>query len=225
MPILREYAKRHSLSRLGVSAMSVRTRFAMLLVVATIGCISMAGEARSEWESQGSPPGVTLDSRPTCISWGPNRIDCFVLGSDHAMHQKAWDGQNWSGWRNLGRPPDDVTLLYRATCVSWGPNRIDCFVLGGDNSMHQIAWDGQNWSGWRNLGRPDRLLHTPPTCVSWGPNRIDCFGPDSLNSAMHQKAWDGQNWSGWRNLDGPPGVTFFQPTCVSWGPNRSIASL
>jgi hypothetical protein len=40
------------------------------------------------------------------VSWGPGRIDVFVVGADSAMHHKAWDGTAWqpsgTGYEDLG---------------------------------------------------------------------------------------------------------------------------
>src|SRR5262249_47495824 len=44
------------------------------------------GSSWSGWESLG---GV-LTSAPAAVSWGPNRIDCFVRGTDNAMWHKWW---------------------------------------------------------------------------------------------------------------------------------------
>jgi hypothetical protein len=44
------------------------------------------GGAWRGWESLG---GV-LTSDPAAVSWGPNRIDCFVRGTDNAMWHKWW---------------------------------------------------------------------------------------------------------------------------------------
>jgi trypsin len=40
------------------------------------------------WESLG---GIILD-RPSCVSWGSDRIDCFARGTDRAMWHRWWDG-------------------------------------------------------------------------------------------------------------------------------------
>jgi hypothetical protein len=29
------------------------------------------------------------------VSWGPNRLDVFVEGTDSALYHKWWDGQAW----------------------------------------------------------------------------------------------------------------------------------
>lgn len=40
----------------------------------------------SGWESLGG----TLTSAPAAVSWGPNRIDVFVKGTDNALWHKWW---------------------------------------------------------------------------------------------------------------------------------------
>ena len=44
------------------------------------------GASWSGWENQG---GYCLTA-PAAVSWGPNRIDTFVVGTDHAMYHKWW---------------------------------------------------------------------------------------------------------------------------------------
>jgi len=39
---------------------------------------------------------------PNCVSWGPNRIDCFARSLDDAMHHRWWGGSQWGGWESLG---------------------------------------------------------------------------------------------------------------------------
>ena len=43
-----------------------------------------------------------MTSAPAVVSWGPNRIDTFVKGTDNALWHKAWDGFNWNNWESLG---------------------------------------------------------------------------------------------------------------------------
>ncbi len=31
-----------------------------------------------------------IDDAPTAVSWGPNRIDCFVRGMNNHMYHKWW---------------------------------------------------------------------------------------------------------------------------------------
>jgi hypothetical protein len=36
------------------------------------------------------------------VSWGPNRIDVFAIGTDNALYHMAWDGSRWSDWEKRG---------------------------------------------------------------------------------------------------------------------------
>jgi hypothetical protein len=77
-----------------------------------------------------------LTSPPNCVSWGSDRIDCFVKGTNNAMWHKWWDGSQWGGWESLGG-----ILTSPPNCVSWGSNRIDCFVKGTNNAMRHKWWN------------------------------------------------------------------------------------
>ena len=39
--------------------------------------------------------GGICSSPPRVTAWGPNRLDLFVRGTDHALYHKWWDGGNW----------------------------------------------------------------------------------------------------------------------------------
>ena len=81
---------------------------------------------------------------PEVVAWGPNRLDVFVLGTDHALYHKWWDGANWgpslTGWEYLGGICASAPKV-----VAWGPNRLDIFVLGMDLALYHKWWDGANW--------------------------------------------------------------------------------
>jgi hypothetical protein len=110
-------------------------------------------------------------------SWGPNRLDIFVVGPKQNLYHKAWTGTAWepsaAGYDDLGG------LCTSAPAVaSWEPNRLDIFVVGagpGFNLYHK-AWTGTAWepsaTGYDNLGGQ---CTSPPTVAAWGPNRLDSF--------------------------------------------------
>jgi hypothetical protein len=85
----------------------------------------------------GAPRGGLRDS-PGAVSWGPNRIDCFVRGTNDHLWHKWWDGRRWSDWEDLGAPPNGVRSSPAA--VSWGHNRIDCFVRGSNDRLWHKWW-------------------------------------------------------------------------------------
>jgi hypothetical protein len=45
------------------------------------------------WQSLGG----NLQSAPTTVSWGPNRIDIFGVGTDSVLWHNRWDGSSCGG--------------------------------------------------------------------------------------------------------------------------------
>lgn len=156
------------------------------------------------WESLG---GI-IESPPVAVSWGPDRLDIFALGTDQALYHRWWNGSAWGGWESLGG-----TLVSTPSVVCWGPNRIDIFGVGTNNALWHKWWDGAKWGGWESLGG---ILTSPPSAVSWAPNRLDIFAIGT-DSALYHRWWDGSAWGGWESLGG---TLVDPPTAVSWGPNR-----
>jgi hypothetical protein len=115
-------------------------------------------------------PGIAV------ASWGANRLDIFVVGTDNALYHKAWDG-SWypseTTWENLGGQCASAPAV-----ASWGANRLDIFVVGTDNALYHKAWDG-SWypseTTWENLGGqmivPSRPLPPVPcNCAECPPD-------------------------------------------------------
>lgn len=48
-----------------------------------------SGTSWSRWETLGGRAA----SSPAAVSWGPNRLDLFVRGSDNTLRQRWWDGK------------------------------------------------------------------------------------------------------------------------------------
>ncbi|KAF2813887.1 fucose-specific lectin [Mytilinidion resinicola] len=149
------------------------------------------------WSSDWVSLGGVFTSPPAIVSWGPNRLDVFAIGSDGAMWRKAWGGNNPTGWDvedwySLGgkfsTPPAVAARM---------PRRLDVVALGTDNQLYHISWQ-ENWSNWEPLGGPFRGT---PTIVSWGKDRLDIFvlGTDYV---VWHKAWTGNAWSDWESPGG-----------------------
>ncbi len=164
--------------------------------------------------------GASRPSSGPVVSWGPNRIDAFVLGSDRAMYHKWWNGSSWgpgvTGYENMGG-----VCTSTPQAVAWGPNRLDVFVTGTDSALYHKWWNGASWgpslTGYENMGGK---CVGDPRIVSWGPNRLDVFVLGT-NRALYHKWWNGTSWGpslqGYENMGG---VCVGQPEIVSWGPNR-----
>lgn len=155
------------------------------------------------WESLG---GI-IESPPIAVSWAPNRIDAFAMGTDSALYHRWWDGSSWGGWESLGG-----VVTSEPAAVSWAPNRLDVFAVGTDGAMNHRWWDGSNWGGWESLGG----TCGPISATSWAPNRLDLFTVGT-DSAVYHQAWDGNQWSGWESRGG---VVVSPVTATTWSANR-----
>jgi hypothetical protein len=118
-------------------------------------------------------PGLALiQGAPSAVSWGPNRIDCFVRDGNDDMSHMRWDGgPNFKGWDDLGG-----TITSPLAVASWASNRLDCFAQGTNGHLyHRWSEGGTTFSVWEDIGVPHVGIQDNPAAVSWGPNRIDCF--------------------------------------------------
>jgi hypothetical protein len=167
---------------------------------------------------------VSAVSRPIpsgpVVSWGANRLDAFVVGTDSALYHKWWNGSAWgpsfTGYENMGG-----TLACAPEVVAWGPNRLDVFVVGMNSALYHKWWNGSAWgpslTGYENMGG---TIIGQPKAVSWGPNRLDVF-VTGTDSALYHKWWNGSAWgpslTGYENMGG---TIISDPEVVCWGPNR-----
>jgi hypothetical protein len=164
--------------------------------------------------------GRTPEPAGSVVSWGSNRLDAFVLGTDLAMYHKWWDGSAWGpsvgGYEYMGG-----ICMSAPEVASWGPDRLDAFVLGTDHALYHKWWDGSNWgpsvTGYEYMGG---ICMSPPRLATWGPNRLDAFvlGTDR---ALYHKWWDGTSWgpslTGYEYLGG---ICMSPPEVVAWGSDR-----
>ena len=92
---------------------------------------------------------ISANSGPAVTAVRAGALDVFVRGRhDHDLVRRHYDGQNWSGWINLGGD-----LAFTPTVTARGPHVFDVFVRGehDDDLVHRY-FDGHGWSGWINLG-------------------------------------------------------------------------
>jgi C1A family cysteine protease len=149
----------------------------------------------------------TITSRPSAVSWGPNRIDVVARGTDSAVWHRWWDGSVWRGWESLGGIIQGAPAICSLTT-----GRLDIFAVGTNHHMFH-RWFQGGWSNWEDLGG---VLTSDPAAVSWGPNRMDVFAR-GLDQAMYHLWWDGIGWHGWESLGG---LLSSGPAVSSWSANR-----
>jgi hypothetical protein len=161
------------------------------------------------WQGMG---GGQTKKTPYAVSWGTNRIDVFVRGTDDYIYINNTNdaGANWSGWGYLGRGNTSASYGSAPSAVAWGSNRLDIFIED-DGDLYHKAWTGTNWwpsqTDWEDIGTKPAshgLYGYPPTAVSWGPGRIDLFRYIRASGEVLHKWTDGNGWGpsqeGWENL-------------------------
>jgi hypothetical protein len=159
------------------------------------------------------------ESQVSLNSWGPDRLDMFMRGTDGSVHHRAWAGSpgSWSNWYSIGGDVSGAPAV-----VSWGSQRLDLFAQGQlDRGYWHKAWAPNSWApsttGWQDLG--GAFAWGSPVAVSWASGRLDIFGRGTDGQYYH-KAYD-NGWHPsqltWENLGGSFASS---PAAVSWGPNR-----
>ncbi len=184
----------------------------------------------SNWHDQAVGGAVShggiLASDPSCVSWGPDRIDCFFRGSDNAMWQFAWDGSVWhdlavGGALSLSAlfagDPTCVSPLLTCTpdCASASSDRIDCFFRSSDNGTCIFLWDGSEWSGWSRHEIP--IVAGDFSCMpveTGGADRVDCYVRGTDNGLWHT-SW-GHDWEGIPMAPIPEFPSFIAPTVATF---------
>ena len=149
------------------------------------------------------PQTVRASSSPV-VSWGANRLDAFVLGTNRAVFHKWFSGAGGpsiTGYENMGGIAESVPQA-----VAWSPDRLDLFVTGTDSALYHKWWNGSSWgpsvTGYENMGG---IATSQPRVVSWAPCRLDVF-LTGTNSALFHKWFNGAAWgpslTGYESLGG-----------------------
>ncbi len=137
---------------------------------------------------------ITQSIKPSVVSWGQNKIDVFLQGTDGTLYTMSWiDGSKWSSYTQLG----SKKIAGSPYAVSLGKKRIDVFVQGTDGTLYTKSWDGSKWSGYTQLG--NEKIAGSPYAVSLGEKRIDVF-VQGTDGTLYTKSWDGSQWSGYTQL-------------------------
>lgn len=141
--------------------------------------------------------GGNLATAPAAVSWGPNRIDVFMVDQKNAsMSYISFNGTAWSSWANLGDISEGTIFASQPTAVSWGPGRIDLFVLGGASQCFHMAYDGAwHWEG--NIGGS---FTSQIAAVAWGANRLDIFALGQDYKMWHNWWIGTAAWNGWASV-------------------------
>jgi hypothetical protein len=166
----------------------------------------------------------TMDvGKISVVSWGPERLDIFVIGTDAALYHKYWSpstgwGPSIGGYERLGG-----VILGNPMTVSWAFERLDIFVIGTDRALYHKYWSPS--TGWgpsvNDYERLGGVIVGSPTVVSWGPERLDIF-VRGTDLALYHKYWSPT--TGWgpsvNDYERLGGVIVADPVAVSWAFER-----
>jgi hypothetical protein len=109
------------------------------------------------------------------VTWGPNRIDTFVRGTDNQMWRKSWDGQRWSSWEAFAG-----ALTSGPDAAAPAGSQLDAYSLAGSGRLQHRAYAGR-WGGWLGVGGQ---WASDPGVVSQVKGSVDVF----------EQGGDGQLW-------------------------------
>ena len=87
------------------------------------------------WEHMG---GSFVPSAPAAVSWGPERLDIFAVGTDRQMLHRAWSPGSTAWHPQDDWEPMGGSFASSPAAVSWGPGRLDIFAVGtGGQMLHR----------------------------------------------------------------------------------------
>jgi hypothetical protein len=170
--------------------------------------------------------GGVCRNDPAVASWGHDRLDVFVIGTDGALYHKWWDGAQWgpsaTGFEFMGG-----SIAGNPAAVSWDHDRLDVFVVGTDGGLYHKAWNGSEWlpslTTYDNLGipSPGGRIRGNPAVVSWDHDRLDVFVVGSADGALYHKWWDGAQWGpSATGFEFMGGIIVGNPAVASWDHDR-----
>ncbi len=91
------------------------------------------------------PPKPKEDTVVATVSWGPERLDIFVRGTNDALWHRWREAGVWSEWESLGGK------VLSVAASSPAPGRLDVVAKGTNGAVWHKGWDGA-WSAWHSLG-------------------------------------------------------------------------
>jgi hypothetical protein len=167
--------------------------------------------------SAGRTVGSSAQVAPV-VTWAENSLHAFAVAANDSVEYRAWDGQAWTGWVDLG---GTVSTTYPTSApVAWGVNHLDVFFVGTDSNLYHQGWGGAHWNaGWDNLGNSGEPPGSAPVAVSQAENSLDVFVMGPHHQTIWRRSWRG-SWSGWSSLGqivSAPGST---PAVCTWGQGR-----
>ncbi len=171
------------------------------------------------WQSLG---GVII-SPPTAVSWAPDRVDVFAIGTDYGLWQLWWTADvGWHYW--YGFQSQFSFTTYAPTVVSWAENRYDIFEVGSeDQALYHRYFDGASWEPSADFEKLGGFCTSRPVAVTRSEGYIDVFVRGGDAGLWHISFTQGrptpEQWSSWTQISGDNTVQA-EPEAVIWDANN-----
>ena len=121
-------------------------------------------------------------------SWGPDRIDLLLTGSDNGIYHKNWGGRSWvPGTTNFDKPISG-TWVGNPVYISRQPNTVDALAVSTNGKLYHIAYDTK--SGWNEPVSLGGEWIGPPCAVKQSKDRFDVLMV-GLAGGLYHKVFDG----------------------------------
>ncbi|KAL8714960.1 MAG: hypothetical protein Q9225_006476 [Loekoesia sp. 1 TL-2023] len=121
-------------------------------------------------------------------SWGANRIDLLLTGSDNGIYHKLWDGKDWiPGATNFDKAIPG-TWVGNSVYFSRQPDSIDALAVSTNGKLYHIAYDTKG--GWQEPVSLGGKWVGPPCAVKQSKDRFDVLMV-GLAGALYHKVFDG----------------------------------
>jgi hypothetical protein len=194
----------------GAAPVSGQQRFRISYVGGTgndITLTRLAGLQSTWWLAPAVDHGGGMIGSPSVSSWGPDRLDVWIVGGDDALwHRWQEDGQ--ARWERLGG-----ILTSSPAAISPAPGEVDVFARGADDALWVRSYRGGGWGPWRWLGG---RITTAPAVTSTEPGTIEVVARGGDNAIWTRRSVNGV-WQPWTSLGG---ATTDTPAITDWGPGE-----
>ena len=111
------------------------------------------------WDQFGNQPAPSNVSSGAlaAISWGPSRLDLYIVGDNGSVYHIAWGGGPWLSWDSpysTPVPPGAGAARGPINASAWGVDRLDVYVSGTSTHWYHEASGGNayGWLAWDDLG-------------------------------------------------------------------------
>lgn len=137
---------------------------------------------------------------PMVISRQTNNYDAFVVGNNHAVTHRHWDGTQWID------EPLGGSALSPPAVTSRDDGSIDIFIVDADHTIwhNELAGGSSTWSGFVSFGRTadNQLFQShQPAAVSCSTDHMQVVAVAG-DSGLQTKRWTSQGgWSPWQRVD------------------------